>query len=437
MAIDRTSDQFLLDAYSGQGGFATGAYLVAHPREADEKFTRRKELAVYPNFARKIIDVFMGFLWKQTPNREHDELYATLLQNADGAGATLDALLFGYQRLAMILGTVYVIVDKPRTQGQTRADQALPYLALRLPRQLAAESKDAAGRWLSVTFAETQDGDTVYRTLTTAGWTLSKQADGRDVIEQGEYALGRVPVVRLHIAKPLNPVDSRAQSWFYDLAGLNWDLYNARSELRELFRAQTFAILALPVADAAEMEKLKDMTISTENALTYNATSGGEPKFIAPPADPVNLYMQQIAATITDIYGVANLEFVGGVQQSGVALAFHFQEANSALKGMAEQCEAAEREIAQLAYLWQGREWAGNIAYPSEFNMTDLQQAIGMAMDAVNLGLGAEFDKAIKKRLARQILANDAAPGTMQAIDAEIDAQGDTFGDRIAQQAGA
>jgi hypothetical protein len=435
MAIDRTSDQFLLDAYSGQGGFATGEYLVAHPRESDEKFTRRKELAVYPNYCRKIVNVFMGFLWKQAPNRETDELYGQFMANADGAGSKLDALLFSYQRLAMILGTVYIIVDKPKTQGQTRADQALPYLALRLPGQLESETKDAAGRWTSVTFSETLDGETVYRTFTTTGWKLSKKADGSDVIDQGEYSLGRVPVVRFHIEKPLDPTDSRSQSWFYDLAGLNWDLFNARSELRELFRGQTFAILALPVADASEMEKLKDLTISTENALTFNATAGGQPGFIAPPADPVKLYIEQIAGTVTDIYRVANLEFVGGVQQSGVALSFHFQEANSSLGGMAGEGEAAETEIASLVYAWQGREFTGNIAYPNEFNITELKAALEIAMDSVTLGLGAKFDKAIKKRTVRQILANDVAPTTLQAIDDEIDAQGDNYGDRVAQEA--
>lgn len=440
MAINRTSDTFLLDAYSGQGGFATGDYLVAHPRESTDKLEKRKELAVYPNFTRKIVDVFMGFLWKQAPSREVDELYAQFAVNADNAGGKLDSLLSSYQRLAMLLGTVYVIVDKPRINGESRANQALPYLALRLPGQLVAEVTDAAGVWQAVTFAETMTIEagqkTVYRTFTTTGWVLSRNADGSEIIDQGEYSLGRVPVVRLHIAKPLNPTDSRSQSWVYDLATLNWDLYNSRSELRELFRAQTFAILALPVADDSERERLKDMTISTENALTYNPTGGGEPKFIAPPADPVQLYMQQISNTVEDIYKVANLEFVGGVQQSGVALSFHFQEANSSLRSMAEQCESAENEIADLVYAWQGQTFNGNIAYANEFNMTDLTQAISTAMDSVTLGMGGEFDKAIKKRLAKQILGNDTAPSTMTAIDAEIDASGDIYGDRLAQQAG-
>ncbi len=443
MAVNRTSDQFLLDAYSGQGGFATGEYLIAHPRESTAKLDRRKELAVYPNFTRKIVDVMMGFLWKQAPSREVDELYTQFTGNANGAGTKLDSLLFTYQRLAMILGTVYIIVDKPKTQGPTKANQSLPYLALRLPGQLVGEQKDNVGAWTSVTFSEQNGSDTVYRTFTRTGWKLTKDLEGNEVVikdgkaEQGDYKLGRVPVVRLHIAKPLNPTDSKSQSWVYDLANLNWDLYNQRSELRELFRSQTFAILAIPVNDPAEAQKLNDMTVGTENAISYNPAGGGKPGFVAPPPDPVDLYMKQIAATIEDIYRVANLEFVGGVQQSGVALSFHFQEANSSLRGMSEMAETAENEIADLVYLWQGQTFSGNIAYPNDFNLTDLQQAIATAMDSVSLGMGSEFDKALKKRLAKQILGNDTSPSVMTAIDKEIDAQGDTYGDRLAQQAGA
>jgi len=432
--IDRTSDQFLLDAYTGKGGFANGEYLLPHPRETPEKLALRKQLAVYPNYVRKITDVYMGFLWKQAPSREVDDLYSQFMANADGAGSSLDRVLFTYQRLALILGTVYVIVDKAAIDAQTRAQEPLPYLALRLPDQLVAEEKDGTGSWLSVTFAEKRGKDQVFRTFTRDGWILSEDKDGSGVIDSGVYSFGMVPVVPLHSAQPLNPTDSRASSFTYDLANLNWDLYNARSELRELFRAQTFAILTLPVNDDREREALKDLTISTENALTYNPTGGGRPEYIAPPPDPIQLYEESIARTVENIYKVANLEFVGGVQQSGVALSFHFQEANSTLRGIAERCEQAENHIARLVAAWMGREFNGHIAYATDFNISDLKEEIAVAMDSVNLNMGAEFDRAIKKRLARKILANDTAPSVMNAIDDEIDAAGDTYGDRLQQQ---
>jgi hypothetical protein len=356
------------------------------------------------------------------------------MNNADGAGGKLDALLASYQRLAMIVGTVYLIVDKPQQQGQTRADQAYPYIALRLKSQLAHEIKDgSSGRWLSVTFEEWDETNQQqqYRTFTTKTWKVSRDIDGNDMISQGEHNLGRVPVVRLHIEKPLNPYDSHSDSWVYDLAVLNWELYNIRSELRDLERSQTFAILALPVTSPEERERLKKINIGTENGLAFDPTGGGKPDFIAPPSEPTTHYMSRMASIIDDIYRVANLEFVGGVQRSGVALSFHFQEANSSLRTMAEQCETAEREIAWLVYAWMSRTFDGNIAYNNDFNMTDLAQALSQALDSVSLSMGAEFEKALKKRLSKQILGNDVSPATLTAIDAEIDAQGDVYGDRV------
>lgn len=439
--VDRTSDQFLMDAYEGTGGFADGSYLIPHPREKDTKFAQRKELATYPNLAQKMVNIMMGFLWRQSPNREADGLYAAFQENADGANTKLETLLFTYQRLAMILGTVYIIVDKEPTQGSTKATENLPYLVARLPGQLAAESKRKNGAWTSVTFSEQEGSEIRYRTYTDKGWKVARDLAGDDIIEQGSYfsdgrSLGRVPVVKYHIAKPLNPTSSRTVSWFKGLADLNWAIYNRESELTELFRGQTFSLLALPVSDPAEAERLTDLTVGTENAISYNPAGGGQPAYIAPPPDPVQLYMTKIDKLADMMYKMANLEFIGSVQPSGEALKYHFDETNSCLGGMAEMGEAAELDIARLVYLWQNKVFKGAISYPKQFNLTDLAGAINTALDSISLQIGPEFNRAIKKRLAKQILSNDTAPATMTAIDAEIDAQSDGYGNRIQQQAG-
>jgi len=433
----KANDQFLLDSYSGLGGYALGYYLIPHAREDDDDFIKRKNLAVYPNYARKIVNTFMGFLWKRPPTREVDGLYTKFMANADGLGSKLDTVLSTYQRIAMILGTVYVIIDKPATAAKTRADESLPYLTMRLKSQLVHEEKDGMGRWTKVVFSELVNTKTLYRTFTTTTWTTSHDLAGLEPIESGLHTLGRVPVVRLHIAKPLNPTDSASQSFFYDLAQLNWELFNVRSELREQERQQAFAVLTFPVVDEKERERLQTLTMGTKNGLTYNPAGGGKPEFIAPPPDPMTHFMVRMAAIIEDIYSVANLEFVGSAMKaSGEALSFHFMEANSSLGGMAEMCEMAEVEIAQLVYAWQNETFMGNISYPSDFNLADVMKAIGIAMDSVTLGMGAEFDKAVKKLLAKQVLGNDASASTMAAIDKDIDAQGDLYGNRIQQQAG-
>lgn len=437
--IDKTSDAFLLDAYRGKGGFCDGNYLVPHPRETQDKFDRRKALCVYPNYTRKITNVFLGFLWKQSPTRsDTSELYDRFLKNANGRGTSLNRLLYNYQLLALILGTIYVIVDKSSKKATSKADESLPYCTIRYPDQLVDEEKDSMGEWLWVQFVETINGKKQYRKYTRSGWQLTEEKNGSGVIEQGEYKLGRVPVATLHAAEPLQDDDCRSESFVFDLAALNWDLFNVRSELRSLFRDQTFAILTLPVATDKEREALSDLTISTENALTYNPNGGGAPAFIAPPPDPISQYKEDVADIIVTMYQVANLEFVGGVQQSGKALEFQFQGVNGSLRGIAEQCEQTENDIATLVHLWQGQENKSHIAYASDFNIGDLMEAIAIAMDSMSLGMGDAFDKAIKKNVAKKILANDTAPSVMSEIDDEIDgisSQDDERGDRIAREA--
>ncbi len=434
--VDKTSDDFLLDAYRGKGGFCDGSYLVPHPRELQDKFDRRKALCVYPNYTRKITNVFMGFLWKQSPTRsETSELYDRFIKNANGRGTSLNRLLYNYQLLALILGTVYVIVDKSSKQAATKADESLPYCTIRYPSQLVDEEKDAMGEWLWVMFSERINGKTQYRKYTRHSWHVYEEQDGSGLIDEGEYTLGRVPVACLHAAEPLQDDDCRSESFVFDLAALNWDLFNVRSELRSLFRDQTFSILTLPVGTDKEREALIDLTISTENALAYNPAGGGKPGYIAPPPDPISQYKEDIADIIATMYQVANLEFVGGVQQSGKALEFQFQGVNGSLRGIAEQCEQTENDICQLVHLWQGQENKTHVAYPSDFNIGDLMEAIAIAMDSISLGMGDAFDKAIKKNVAKKILSNDTAPTVMSQIDDEIDVQGDEYGDRVEREA--
>lgn len=435
MGLNRSSDRFYLDAYTGQGGFLDGSYLIRHPRETDAKFEERQALAIYPNYVGKAVNIYSGFLYQVQPNRETSEQYARFAQDADGGRRSIDMLMLSYQRLAMLLGTVYIIVDKPKVQARTRADERLPYLALRLPGALAASKTDAAGNFERATFAETVDGETRYRTFTREGWTLSEDQEGREIIEQGSYTLGRVPVVKLHSCLPMDPTDVRAPAWAHDIAQLNWDLYNQVSEMRELFRKQVFSVLTLPVADSNEAQRLTDLKVSTENAITYDPTGGGKPAYIAPPAEPVELYMKNIAATVERIYELANLEFVGGVQQSGVALAFQFQQANRSLLAMAMLAEQAEIEIADLVSRWQGQDFNGVIAYPRDFNLADLGEELKNAMEATSLGISKTFDQEVRKRVARRYLGHNVKAATMEEIDREIESGGDPYGDRIAKEA--
>jgi len=455
--VDRYSDSFLLDCYMGRGGYLTGRYLVPHKRESLDDLEERAAISVYPNYVRDVVDTYSGYLWKRQPARESGDGYAAFTLNADGAGHSLDYVLQTDQLIAMVLGSVWLIVDRAPVIPQTRAQQPAPYLAMRLPGQVARYKLDSNGQLESITFREVADGAETtpsfglgmlqslaslvglgamrYRTFTRTGWKISLDEAGYLVTAQGEHKLGRVPVVRLNSTVPLLPGQLRADPWAFGISQLNWSLYNLESEKRTLFRKQTFSILTIPIVDGDEAEKLKDLTLGTDNALTYNPTGGGKPGYIAPPADPIDQYQKEVDATITGIYKAANLEFIAGVHASAVAMSFQFQKANSSMGLVAAQCEAAEREIAQIVAAWEG-EQTGTISYPRDFNLTDLSTDLQTALTATTLKISPTFEKELKKRTARQVLGHGVPAATMGIIDSEIDQATDPYGDRMQQQAG-
>jgi len=435
------SDAVRLDAYTGQGGFASGSYLVQHPRESTEKYQRRQDLAAYPNYVRKVADAYLGALYRQPANRSGDAAAWQALQgNADGAGGQIDDLMSRAGLLAQLLGTVHLVVDRPQGAAGTRAaEQKLaPYVVLRKPSEVAAMTLDNLGNVGRVVYSEQIDGEPRYRGYGADGWWVAKDKEGADRIEEGAYKLGRPPVHRLHSTRLLNLTDAVAAPWLDGVVAVNRDLFNLWSELRELFRAQTFSVLAMPVGSPEEREKLREqgIVIGTDNVLLYDPAGGAKPEYVAPPDGPVERYQDQIDRTIKRIYELANLEFVGGVQQSGVALAFHFQAANDALGLQAQELERAEMAIGQLACAWRGADWNGRVVYPRAFDTSALEDELRNGMDALSLSISPTFGQLLKARLARRMLGEAASPAQWEQIDREIEAGADEYGDRIAREAG-
>jgi len=438
MIIAKDSVDFLLNAYDGTGGFADGSYLTQFPRETDSAFAERKTRAHYKNIVRKLVNIYVGFLTERDPTRQTDDLYAKFALNADGAGHKLDTVLVNFIRLTLITGTSYIIVDKPQGMAASMADEKLPYISIRLRNQLVSYEKDAFGHFESCVFSENHHGELRYRTFTKTSWSLSKKPDGSELIESGIYNLGQVPVVTFHIAQPLKPDNRFTRTFINDLCDLSLKLYRLDSNQHEVSNDTSFPFLALPIADSAERERIQsnNVTIGTKSGLAYDPANGGKPAYVSPEAVTYEQNSKLIAETIEALYMVANFEFFGSVHPSGEALSWHFMGANMNLGTIAEMCEQAETSIAQLVYLWMNRTFDGDISYNKEFNLAAIKDSITNALDAITLNMGATFEAALKKKTAREVLGNSTPVHTMTEIDAEIDAAGDIYNNRIQQAAG-
>ena len=444
---------FLRNAYSGQGGFADGSYLVRHPRESDEKYTRRKEIAWYPNYVRKVVNSFLGHVFRRGPDRDMGDnpLYTLFCNNVDRGGGYIDRFFRNAFRLALLNGTVFIVVDKPQEAAANRQDEIerrlYPYLALRLPEALQSWQRGDDGQLSKITLAESRTGadgkpHTVYRTWNRISWSLSKDAKGNDVIEWGEHHLGLVPIVFLHCDAPLTASTLLSVPWVFDLAKANKALFNRVSEHDDLLRSQTFSIFTLPARDREEAQGFSNMKISTENAVVYNPDGGGKPGFVAPADGPAESYLAATQQIVQTIYRMANLEFAGGgtaassESKSGVALAFHFQEAGRLLAEFAAQIEAADYRVAEIVHLWMGVPYNGSISYPRTFDLVDLAAELSNALDAITMSISPTFERELKKKVSRNMLGEGISDDILARIDDEIDsAEADPYqADRVSSE---
>lgn len=447
----KLTDQHMLDAYEGTGGFETGAYLVQHTRETDADYQRRKDVATYRNYVAKVTDAYVDTLFAQPAQRFGDAAaWQTLQANADGAGSAIDDVMSAALVLSMLTSPVYLVVDRPAGVSRTRADDAgrMPYIVIRAPGDVADLQLDRLGAVRRVVFSEPDEraGEALYRGWDAQRWWVSRDLEGTDLVKDpetgelqtGTHGLGRPPVVRLHSRRPLRRATVRSPGWARGIVAAAIDLFNRHSEARAIERDQTVSTLALPVMDLQEADRIREhgVTIGTSNAVLYNPSGGGSPRFFAPPADPLTLLYQAIEATVQQIYALANLEFVGGVQQSGVALSFHFAAANRTLAGFGSRCELAEAELGRLACAWMGESSDDlRVVYPKSFDVEDLAARLSEDMDALTLQLGATAERLIRSRAARRVLGESASAEEYERIDQELEQGADPYGDRVAREA--
>ena len=416
--------QFYIDSYTGKGGFENGSYLIKYPREGDDKFKRRKQLAIYPNYTKKIVDTYISHLFKQSPIRETTPEYEDFIQNVDKQGTYIDDFLRKAGKLSLIFGTVLVVIDRPRGKARTRLEEKqmglLPYAVIRLPYEVEDITLDQYGNISRIVFKENE----VYRSFTNNEWIISKDKEGKQIIDSGSHELGIVPVVPVRWTDTVLPFDVFSPSFIQDIAQINFDLYNAISELREILRNITFPVLTLPIRDEQTANQLSNLTIGTENFIPYNPEGGGKPDFIAPPPEPAKIYLEYINFLISQMYKIVNLEFALGSQsgKSGVALDFEFQQVNSLMAGIALHLEQAEYKIADIVARWNGESgFDGKIEYDKDFSFKDIERELKNAMDALSLQISQTFDAELKKKMAREMLGDYVDEATLERIDKEVD----------------
>lgn len=417
---------FLHDSYYGTGGYKYGDYLVPHPREVVEKYSRRKFMAYYTNYVQPCVDSYVNPIYREAPSREYkgNALFDAFLLNVDGGGTGINRFMKTLALEAKLYGGALVVLDNYAEPSESREDalknRRFPFAYIVRPNQVTEWVQDRYGNLIKIsyrlTYSEIVDNN-ARNTSDTWTWTdetWSRETNG--IKTEGINALGKIPVIPLYGNLKDDETQTTTvtilcererktmfpQSAYYQIARCNLAIYNACSELRERNRGQAFSILAYPIADQDDFEVAQEAISGTSNMMLVRG-SAGMPQYIDPASTPSDILVQEIQFLVQEIYRMAERANVTGVQAqtSGLSKEWDANVGNQSIADFANSLEDFEKRLADLFGLYVGADLDFKVTYNKDYAPPDISSALAAATQALSMQIGGRFDEEVRKSAAR------------------------------------
>lgn len=407
--IDRYT--LLHDAYYGTGLFENGAGLRKHPRESDANFADRQGLAYYLNYVSSIVNAVVDPIFKDDIKNDYKdtEMFKAFLDDCDGAGTSYKDFCKAAAQQAKLYGVVYVVVNNAADQEETKEtalqNRKFPFLKSVTPQQIKDWTVDNRGRLTMFRYEERIKVGENAEQITTYEWTTNtwRVGEGPEAAT-GSHNLGVVPVVQW-LARNTPKNEIKPPSEYLSVAQSNYFLYQLCSWHTQLLRDQAFSILVVPDTGADEL------TIGTNNVLTFPPESSHVPNFIAPQSGPSDMLTNQMDRIIKEMFRMSGMDSVVGVQtdqsKSGVAKQWDFEKTNKQLADFSVRCENADKAIIALYEQWANESIDYACEYPRDFKINDVADALADAQAALDLGFDSvSYKQEVLKKVLKAYLPN-------------------------------
>ncbi len=411
--------KFYIRSYFGGRMYKEGDYLLQHPFESSTNYRRRKETSYYYNYCGPIVDIFTSHIFRRKAKRDYgsladDPLFLSFLNDADFEGSTLPHFMRDAHRFASIYGRVSIVVDRPAadiwTKLEARDNDIRPYVYLVTPENLTDWSftRLPSGRPVLESVKIRESSDT-YRIWTRSGWEAWRiSEDSKEVylVDSGEHGLGVVPVVNLYNKK--SGIQMIGISDIQDIADINKNIYYLCSDAKEIIENTAFPMLAIPYTKGLGEEEKE---LGPRNILQFDPTEpNSRPYWLEAPHSSLSEIREWVKQDIAEIHRIARM---GGVKatedfskpRSGVAIELEYQQLYATLSEKADNLEEAEKRVLQLWAAWEGRTFDGEIDYPDDFSVRDLDKDLDRAIKALSVRIeSATFKSEVQKKIAGAVL---------------------------------
>jgi len=431
--------EYFIRSYLGGKEYADGKFLQAYQLELESEYFKRLSYTPLDNHCRNVIDIYSSFLFRVNPSRklgtlEEDPSVSQFLSDADLEGRSFNDLMREAQRYASVYGQMWLVMDKPKTNVMTRAEELnqgiRPYINLYTPENVLDwhYTRNEAGYYyldyLKIRESISAEGEYYklwYPDRVDCVFLSIGNRDEPKLIETLENPIGKIPAVILYNQR--SPIRGIGVSDLTDVADLQKAIYNELSEIEQIIRLSNHPSLVKTRdtdagAGAGSIIEIPD-----------NIDANLKPYILQPSGSNLDGVLKSITHKVDAINRLSHVGSIRATSErvaSGIALRTEFELLNARLSEKSKLMQLAEEQIWRLFAEWQETVFDGEVEYPETFDIRDWATDLELLQAAKASNIKSPtFNKEIDKQIAKSVIDDDA---TLEQIDSEIEQNTEALG---------
>ncbi len=413
--------QFMSEACDGTGGFRSGSYLVKFSRETE--FKSRMQIAFYKNYLKQVLRAMVEPVFAQVVAREYEQnaLFDQFIKDVDVCGTSIQDFVHTSTTIARKHGVVFIVMDNfnadvlPVTLAEAQMTRKFPYIYTKTADQVEKSlcKTDQFGNIEYITFFDsieilTNGTKNMYYRM----WTkeesilLKKEENSEKFLEVSKtvHGLGIVPVIAIFAEQQEDKSCLLPNPPLYDIARVNWHIFNMATEKRHQERCQAFSVFY------AQGVPSQDLVISENNYINLPVGVTIAPGYATPPSATLDYLMRSEEQIRKELLLLCEQAGVIGIQtqESGISKSYDFEAKENVLKRTSVIAATTEEKVSNLFKLYTNEKFVYSVAYPVDFAPMGLDREIDRIDKVLKMpGLNEMFLKKIQERLAKLYFADD------------------------------
>jgi hypothetical protein len=406
-AVAKNSNYYY-QSYMGGSSYKAGHHLIQYLGEANapgDQYGKRIAATPLDNHVQTTVDIYRSFLFRQLPSRTlstlvNNPLTEQWLEDVDQDGQSMNSFMKSINDLAMVTGSMWILIDKGSYAVETQAQE----IALGLRAYACAYTPQNVLNWryerqlngknelVYVKLIEEQTPESI----SIACWhkeyvekyvvSINSQGEWETVEEYNQYLnpLGYIPIV--HYAPIRSPIKGVGQSLVADVADQQKMIYNMLSELEQTIRISGHPSLVKTAATEANAGAGAIVTVPEDT------DPGLKPYLLQPTAASIEGILATINNCVESIqrmthtYAVQSRKTAG---QSGVAMQTERQLLNAKLADITDSMRETELKMWAIWADWSGIELPADfdIEYADTFDMRDRTAELDYLLKVKSAGI--------------------------------------------------